>query len=73
MEWVTVHRTNGLSEAEFLKNMLESYRIPARLSYETYGRLMGIVTDGLGVAALLVPEDRADEARELLKPRAQKR
>jgi len=72
VKWVTVHRTNGCSEAEVLKNMLESYGIPARLSYETYGRLMGIVTDGLGVTALLVPEERAEEAQELLKPRAPK-
>jgi hypothetical protein len=68
MEWVTVHRTNGFSEADILKNMLESYGIPARLSYEAYGKIMGMVTDGLGVTALQVPEDRAEEARELLKP-----
>jgi len=70
MEWVTVHRTNGYSEAEILKNMLESYGIPARLSYEAYGKIMGFITDGLGVTALQVPEDRAEEARELLKPPA---
>jgi hypothetical protein len=68
MEWVTVHRANGFSEAEILRNMLESYGIPARLSYEAYGKIMGMITDGLGVTALQVPEDRAEEARELLKP-----
>jgi Putative prokaryotic signal transducing protein len=68
MEWVTVHRTNGFTEAEILKNMLESYGIQARLSYEAYGKIMGMITDGLGVTALQVPEDRAEEARELLKP-----
>jgi hypothetical protein len=68
MEWVTVHRTNGFTEAEILRNMLESYGIQARLSYEAYGKIMGMITDGLGVTALQVPEDRAEEARELLKP-----
>jgi hypothetical protein len=68
MEWVTVHRTNGFTEAEILRNMLESYGIQARLSYEAYGKIMGMITDGLGVTALQVPGDRAEEARELLKP-----
>ncbi|MCK7478077.1 MAG: hypothetical protein M0C28_12135 [Candidatus Moduliflexus flocculans] len=32
MNWVTVHRSNGVTEAEILKNMLESFGIPARVS-----------------------------------------
>jgi hypothetical protein len=68
MEWVTVHRANGFSEAEILKNMLESYGVQARLSYEAYGKIMGLMTDGLGVTAIQVPEEQAEEARELLKP-----
>ena len=28
MNWVTVHRSNGVTEAEILKNMLESFGIP---------------------------------------------
>jgi hypothetical protein len=66
MKWVTVQRTNGVTEAELLCNMLESFGIPSRVSYESVGRLYGIIIDGLGVAAVLVPEDRAEEARELL-------
>jgi hypothetical protein len=68
MEWVTVHRTNGVPEAEILKNMLESYGIPARLRYEAYGKILGMTSDGLGVAEILVPAVRAEEARKLLKP-----
>ena len=68
MEWVTVHRANGFSEAEILKNMLESSGIQARLSYEAYGKIMGMITDGLGVTAIQVPEEQAEEARKLLKP-----
>jgi hypothetical protein len=47
--------------------MLESYGIPARLSYNSFGRILGMVGDGLGVTALQVPEDRVEEAREFLK------
>jgi hypothetical protein len=68
MEWVTVHRTNGVPEAEILKNMLESYGIPARLRYEAYGKILGMTSDGLGVAEILVPAVRAEEARKILKP-----
>ena len=66
MNWITVHKTNGVTEAEILKNMLESFGIPARLSYEAAGKVYGLTMDGMGVAALLVPEDRAAEARDIL-------
>jgi hypothetical protein len=66
MKWVTVHRSNGTTEAELLRNMLESFGIPSRVSYETMGRLYGITVDGMGEASLLVPEDRAKEAQDLL-------
>ena len=66
MNWVTVHKANGVTAAEILKNMLESFGIPARLSYEAAGRIYGLTMDGMGVAALLVPENRAQEAQDIL-------
>jgi hypothetical protein len=66
MNWVTVHRTNGVTEAEILKNMLESFGIPARVSCEAVGRVLGMTVDGMGVASLLVPADRAAEAQDIL-------
>jgi hypothetical protein len=66
MNWVTVHRSNGVTEAEILKNMLESFGIPARVSAEAYGKVLGMTVDGLGVASLLVPENRAMEAQDIL-------
>ena len=68
MKWVSIHTTNGVAEAEVLKQMLESYGIPVRLRYEAYGRILGMTTDGLGRADILVPDTRADEARDLLEP-----
>jgi hypothetical protein len=66
MNWVTVHKTNGITDAEILKNMLESFGIPARVSYESAGRIYGLIVDGMGVTALLVPENRAREAQDIL-------
>ena len=66
MNWVTVHTSNGVTEAEILKNMLESFGIPARVSAEAYGKVLGMTVDGLGAAALLVPANRAQEARDIL-------
>lgn len=66
MNWVIVHRSNGVTEAEILKNMLESFGIPARVSAEAYGKVLGMTVDGLGVASLLVPENRAAEAQNIL-------
>jgi len=66
MDWVIVHRSNGVTEAEILKNMLESFGIPARVSAEAYGKVLGMTVDGLGVAALLVPANRAKEAQDIL-------
>jgi hypothetical protein len=66
MNWVTVHKTNGITDAEILKNMLESFGIPAQVSYEAAGRIYGLTMDGMGVVALLVTEDRAQEARDIL-------
>jgi Putative prokaryotic signal transducing protein len=66
MNWVTVHRSNGVTEAEILKNMLESFGIPARVRAEAYGKVLGMTVDGLGVADLLVPANRAKEAQDFL-------
>jgi hypothetical protein len=66
MNWVTVHTSNGVTEAEILKNMLESFGIPARVSAEAVGKVLGLTVDGLGRAALLVPASRAAEAQDIL-------
>jgi len=66
----TVYRTAGLMQAEIIKGRLESAGIPVMLDYESVGRVMGITVDGLGEVRILVPNERADEARELLAPSA---
>jgi hypothetical protein len=66
----TVYRTAGLMQAEIIKGRLESAGIPVMLDYESLGRVMGITVDGLGEVRILVPNERAEEARELLAPSA---
>ncbi len=62
----TVYRTAGLLQAEVVKGRLESAGIPVMLDYESLGRVMGLTVDGLGEVRVLVPDDRADDARQLL-------
>ena len=66
----TVYRTAGLLQAEIIKGRLESAGIPVMLDYESLGRVIGITVDGLGEVRILVPNERADEAKELLAPSA---
>ncbi len=62
----TIYRAAGLMQAEIIKGRLESAGIPVMLDYESLGRVMGITVDGLGEVRILVPDERADEAKELL-------
>jgi hypothetical protein len=66
MKWVSIHKTNAVTEAETLKSMLESFGIPARVAAESIRTPFGPATEGMGVAVLSVPEDRAEEARGIL-------
>jgi hypothetical protein len=58
-------------QAEIIKGRLESAGIPVMLDYESLGRVMGITVNGLGEVRILVPDERADEARELLTASAE--
>ena len=61
-----VYRTAGLLQAEVIKGRLESAGIPVLLDYESAGRAIGITVDGLGEVRVLVPDERAEDAKELL-------
>ena len=52
--------------AEIIKGRLESAGIPVMLDYESLGRVIGLTVDGLGEVRILVPDSRAQEARDLL-------
>jgi len=63
---VTVYTAFGQLEAHVIKTKLESAGIPALLDYESAGVVLGITVDGLGEVRVMVPEDLAQEAEELL-------
>lgn len=65
---VVVHETINWAEAEVLKAKLESYGIPAALTGETAQRAIYPSSfSPLGPIRILVPADRATEAREILE------
>ena len=64
--WEVVHISSGLINANIIKGRLESEDIPTRLSYEAAGKIYSITVDGLGEVRILVPQEEAAHARELL-------
>ena len=64
-EWVRI-KTVSAMEAEVLKAALENADIPVALRGDIAGRLYGITASDLGDVGVLVPPDRAEEARELI-------
>jgi hypothetical protein len=53
-------------KAQVMKSHLESEGIPVLLKYESAGLVYGITVDGLGQTKVMVPENLAQEAREIL-------
>ncbi|MBI5030220.1 MAG: DUF2007 domain-containing protein [Chloroflexi bacterium] len=66
-ELVVVYTTQGTLRAEMAKGRLESVGIPAMVKFESAGRTLGIIVDGLGKAEVLVPREFEEQAREVLK------
>jgi hypothetical protein len=63
---VEVKRVQGLIEAQPILAVLRANGIPARTRGEALGAIYALTLDGLAEVAILVPADRAEEARELL-------
>jgi Putative prokaryotic signal transducing protein len=64
-----VHIAQGELEASVIKSHLESEGIPVVLQYESVGRVFGLTVDGLGEIRILVPQEFAERAKEIIKPR----
>jgi hypothetical protein len=65
-----VYRAAGMLQAEVIKGQLETAGIPVMLDYESLGRVYGFTVDGLGEVRVLVPDERAEDARQLLESSA---
>jgi hypothetical protein len=59
-----VYRASGSMEAEVIKGRLEASGIPALLDSESH--MLPFSVSNMGEVRILVPSDRAEEARELL-------
>ena len=65
---VVITKVQGEHIANVLKSHLESEGIPVLLKYESAGRVYGIIVDGLAEVSILVPRERATEARKIIEP-----
>lgn len=65
-DWVAVTVTSGITVAEVIANRLRAAGIPAHALQEGAGQALGLTVGPMGDASVLVPEDRAEEARLLL-------
>ncbi len=65
-EEIEIWRGNGMVQADPILAVLRANGIPARTRGEAFGRIYGLTLDGLGEVGIIVPADRAEEARGLL-------
>jgi len=63
---VVVYVAPSPAAGEVVRAKLEYNGIPAALSYQSAGRVLGLVIDGWGETRVLVPASRAEEARDIL-------
>ena len=62
-----MYRAFGEAQAEIVKGMLESFGIPCLLRSLAAPSVHPFAVDGLGEYRLMVPQSRAEEARELVR------
>jgi hypothetical protein len=65
--FVTIAVIYGELQASVLKGRLESEGIPVFLQYESVGRITPVLVDGLGEIKVKVPEEFAEEAKQILE------
>lgn len=63
---VEVARTAGGVNADAIVAALHGSGIPARIRGEAIGALLELTLDGLGEVSIVVPEEYAERAREVL-------
>ena len=65
--FAVVYTAAGRIEADIVKGMLEAAGIPVELSQESAGTVYGLTVGAMGLVEILVPEQRADEAKALIE------
>ncbi len=66
IKWVSVAAALGPAQAEILRGRLETEGIPARVAQEAAGGVYGLTVGLLGQVDVIVPEEQAARAREVL-------
>ncbi len=64
---VVVHRAAGEFPAQQIKAFLASHDIPCAFKGEALRNVHGFTLDGLGEVSIVVPEEFAEKAKELLQ------
>lgn len=66
INWVVVEETMGITVAEIIAGRLQSEGIPARAWQEGAGEALGLIVGKLGTGHVVVPEQFAQAARDIL-------
>ena len=61
-----VFTSQGHLPAKVIKSKLEASGIPALLEYDSLSLVFGLTVDGIGQVRVMVPSERAAEARDLV-------
>jgi hypothetical protein len=64
---VVINTVQGEMTAQVMKAHLESEGIPVLLQPENLGTFYGVPADGLRAVKILVPQEFAEEAKQILK------
>jgi hypothetical protein len=65
-EFILLVSVSGKLEAEIIRGMLQAYGIDAMLSHEAAASIYGLGVGPTAEVDILVPEDRLEEAKQLL-------
>ncbi len=69
MSLVTVYRTFSPADAQLIRSRLEAADLQASVAHELSALSMGGYAQGAGGILVQVPEDQAEDAREIIKTR----
>lgn len=67
VHWEVVARTNGLTQAQIIAGRLQAEGIPAHTWQEGAGRATGLIVGPLGTGHVVVPQEYAQRALEILE------
>ena len=65
--WIIVYTAQGELEETQVSTFLNAHGIPTSTRGEALRKTHGLTLDGLGQVEILVPPEKADEARALLE------